>query len=109
MKIIFESYVSIFIICMCAVLCACLISADMDVANARDAYTTYMCQLQDSNFAPAVVSACREDAEMRGYKIEIETYDDGTGNRSGRINLSYTYTIKIIGYSTTRYVRGYVS
>lgn len=109
MKIAIEAYVSIFIICLCLVLCACLISADLEVANARDAYTTYTLQLQDSNFADSVVQACKSDAEKRGYQIDISVYEDASGNKSGTVELQYEYSIPVIGYTAYRYIRGYAS
>lgn len=109
MKIIFETYVSIFIITLCVLLCAALIASDIDVANARDTYTTYTSQLQDSNFAAAVIEECKNDAKLRGYTVEITVYDDGTGNKSGYVKLGYDYHIKPLGYTTARYIRGYVS
>lgn len=107
MKVAIEAYVSIFIICICALLCVCLISADIEVANARDAYTTYTLQLQDSNFADAVIVACKSDAASRGYVVNITMFEDDNGNRSGTVELQYDYTIPVIGYTTQRYIRGY--
>ena len=109
MKVAIEAYVSVFIICICALLCACLISADLSAASARDAYTTYTLQLQDSNYADNVIAACRNEAQMRGYTIDIIVYDEGNGNKSGSIELQYEYNIPVIGYSTRRYIRGYSS
>ena len=109
MKLIFETFVSVFIICICALLCACLISANIDVANARDAYSTYSQQLKDSNFSTNVVQAIRDDATLRGYIINITVHDNGEGDKSGNIELAYTYSIKLLGYSSTRYIRGYIS
>lgn len=109
MKVAIEAYVSIFIICICALLCVCLISADMGVANARDAYTTYTLQLQDSNYADSVVEACKSDAASRGYIMNITVYELGDGSRSGTIELQYEYSIPVIGYSTQRYIRSYSS
>lgn len=109
MKVAIETYVSIFIVCICALLCVCLISADMGVAGARDAYTTYVLQLQDSNFADGVVAACVSDATSRGYSINIEVYDNGNGDKSGTVELQYDYVIPVIGYATQRYIRGYAS
>ena len=109
MKVVIETYVSVFVICICVVLCACLITADINVASARDAYTTYVLELQDSNFADDVVQACLDDATSRGYSINITVYDNGGGDRSGNIELQYDYSIGLIGYTTQRYIRGYVS
>ena len=109
MKAAIEAYVSVFIICLCVLLCVCLISADLNVASARDAYTTYTLQLQDSNYADAVVSACRADATNRGYTLNITVHEIGDGSRSGSVEMQYEYYIPIIGYSAQRYIRGYSS
>lgn len=109
MKVAIEAYISVMIICICALLCVCLISSDLKVANARDAYTTYVLQLQDSNFAGSVIAACVSDAESRGYTLNVETYDTGDGNMSATIELLYEYKIAVIGYTTDRVIRGYAS
>ena len=109
MKVAIEAYVSIFVICVCALLCVCLISADIGVASARDAYTTYTLQLQDSNFADSVIEACKNDAAIRGYAINITVHEGGDGNRSGSVELRYDYTIPVINYTTQRYIRGYAT
>ena len=109
MKTAIEAYVSIFIVFICAILCVCLISANLSAAGARDAYTTYTLQLQDSNYANSVIAACTADAESRGYTIIVNVYDLGNGQRSGSVELQYDYSIPVLGYTTERYIRGYSS
>ena len=109
MKVAIEAYVSIFIICICVLLCVCMVSADLGVASARDAYTTYTLQLQDSNYADSVVNACEADAASRGYDVNITVHDLGDGRKSGSVELQYEYFIPVIGYRAQRYIRGYVS
>lgn len=109
MKTAIEAYVSIFIVFICAILCVCLISANLSAAGARDAYTTYTLQLKDSNYANSVISACIADAESRGYTIDVEVYDLGNGQKSGTVELQYEYSIPILGYTAQRYIRGYSS
>lgn len=109
MKAAIEAYISIFIVSICVILCACIISADLNTAGARDAYATYASELQDSNFADDVVEACKNDAVSRGYSIVINIYDDGLGDRSGDIELKYNYQIAFLGFNAPRYIRGYIS
>ena len=109
MKVTIEAYVSIFILFLCAALCICLISANIDVAGARDAYTTYTLQLQDSNYSSDVIAACIQDAANRGYTVNVTVYDLGNGQKSGTVELQYEYSLPIIGYTTQRYIRGYTS
>lgn len=109
MKIAIEAYASVFIICLCVLLGVCLITADLGVASARDAYETYTLQLQDSNYADTVAAACRADAANRGYVLNIVIHEIGDGSRSGSVEMQYEYSIPIIGYTAQRYIRGYTS
>lgn len=109
MKSAIEAYISVFIICICALLCACMITADLNVASARDAYATYVSELQDSNFADNVIESCKNDAISRGYTIDVTVYEDEIGNRSGSVILKYNYNIDLLGFSAPRYIRGYAS
>ena len=109
MKIAIEAYVSIFIMCLCILLCVCVISADLDAASARDAYTTYVLQLQDSNYAESVIEACERDASNKGYTLTVEPYVNGNGERTATIDFCYDYTIPVIQYTTQRYIKRYSS
>lgn len=109
MKTAFEAFVSIFIITICVFVCAGIIAADVKAAGARDAYSTYCSQLQDSNFSEVVVNECMRDAENRGFSLQISVYSDDNGNRSADVVLGYDFSIGIIGVLRDQTIRGHVS
>ena len=109
MKTAFEAFVSIFIITICVFVCAGIIAADFQAASARDAYSTYCSQLQDSNFSEVVVNECLRDAENRGYVLDISVYSDDNGNRSADIVLGYDFSIGIIEVFRNQIIRGHIS
>ena len=109
MRTVVETYIAIFIICIGVLLGGYLIAADLNVADARDAYTTYISQLQDSNFADDVINACVVDAAQRGYLLNIQVNSTSYGDRSGSIELTYNYKIGILKIELPRTIRGYVS
>ena len=109
MKVAIEIYATLFIIFLCVALCLGVISASIDASNARDAYTTYVLQLQNSNYDDSVAEAIKKDAVARGYEINIKIYTDENGGRSGSVELQYEYTVPIINYTTYRYIRGYAT
>ena len=109
MKVAIEVYVAIFIIFLCILLCIGVLEAGITASNARDAYTTYVLQLQNSNYDDAVVDAIKKDAADRGYEINIKVFTDDQGGRSGSVELQYEYHIPIINYTTYKYIRGYAT
>lgn len=109
MKIAIEIYVSIFILCVSTLLCVGFISADMDVAQARDDYSTYVQQIRDSNFSEIVISGCKSDALERGYTLDVSVHSTDDGSRACYVVLTYDYNIAVLNVSNTKYIRGYVS
>jgi hypothetical protein len=45
-----------------------VMSACIDANNARDFHASVMAEIEDSNFAPSVISACKAQAENEGYE-----------------------------------------
>lgn len=109
MKIAIEVYVSLLLLALTIGICIGLIGSDLSVMRARDDYYSYTNELQESNFADSVVSACIEDAKAHGYGLEIDVLQDDNGNRSANVVLTYQYRITPLGISQDKTIRGYLN
>lgn len=109
MKIAIEVYISLFILCLTVALGIGLISSDLAVMDARDAYYSYANELQESNFADAVIDACIADATESGHSLSISINEDDNRNRSADISLSYKYKIPVLGISQNKIIEGYIN
>lgn len=109
MKIAIEIYASLFILCLTAALCIGFISSDLSVMEARDAYYSYVNELQESNFADSVVDACVEDANKNGHALTIDVLEDDNKNRSANVSLSYKYKITPLGISQNKVIEGFIN
>lgn len=109
MKVAIEIYVSLFILCLTMALCVGFISSDLTVMEARDCYYSYVNELQESNFADSVVTACIDDAAEQGHSLSIDILEDGNGNRSANVVLSYQYKVLPLGISQNKSIRGYIN
>ena len=50
-----------------------VMSACIDANNARDFHASVMAEIEDSNFAPSVISACKAQAENAEYELLIDS------------------------------------
>ena len=109
MKIAIEIFVSLFILCLAAALCISFISSDLAVMDAREAYYSYVNELQESNFADVVISACVNDAAENGHTLNIEIIEDESGNRSANVILNYEYKMLPLGITQEKVIRGFIN
>ena len=109
MKIVIEIYVSIFILCMAALLCIGFIEADVQVSQARDAHSMYVQQIRDSNYSDTVIEGCKKHAMENGYSLEVTLYDEESENPSCKAVLTYEYSIAVLNIRNSNYIEGYSS
>ncbi len=107
MKAGLEIYISIVLITVMAVLCSGFIVADIQAADARDAYYAYYNQIDNSDGATSVINACISDAGDAGYSLAV----DKVGNQENfmyKLTFRYPYRISILGINKTHTIVGYV-
>ena len=109
MKIAIEIFVSLFILIMMVAICVGIVSSDLDVMEARDFYYSCVNELQNSNFSDTVIDRCLAEATNRGYSLNVQVYQDATGDRSADISLKYIYNISVIGIEQEKLIGGYVN
>ncbi|WP_031420557.1 hypothetical protein [Lachnoclostridium phytofermentans] len=106
-----KTYVGIFILLVSVFSMAGVMSACIDANNARDFHASVMAEIEDSNFAPSVISSCEEQAENAGYELLIDSNsvvkdEDGKPTLM-EVILKYEYHIDFFGVISSQQIRGF--
>ena len=67
-----KTYVGIFILLLSVFTMAGVMSACIDANNARDFHASVVAEIENSNFAPSVINACKTQAANAGYELLID-------------------------------------
>lgn len=111
MSTIIKTYVGIFILLLSVFAMAGVMSATIDANNARDYHAAVMAEIEDSNFAPSVITACQTQAEQAGYELLIDS-DSIVRDEDGKptlmeVVLRYQYRIDFFQVLSTQQIRGF--
>jgi hypothetical protein len=106
-----KTYVGIFILLLSVFSMAGVMSACIDANNARDFHASVMTEIEDSNFAPSVISACKTQAANTGYELLIDS-NSVVKNEDGKttlmeVILKYQYHVDFLGVVSTQQIRGF--
>lgn len=106
-----KTYVGIFILMLSVFSMAGVMSACIDANNARDFHASVMAEVEDSNFAPSVIQACKVQAEKSGYELLVDSNsvvrdEDGKPTLM-EVILRYEYRIDFLGVVSTQQIRGF--
>ena len=108
MKYIVEAF-SVLLVVVCNLfLCVSMLTANADVAAAKEFKADVVAEIENSDFNPLVIEACRQQAEQQGYQLEVVTSRYGTGGEGNlaQVKLSYEYRIPFLGVTQQRVTRG---
>jgi hypothetical protein len=108
MKAGLEIYISIVLITIMAILCSSFIVADLNAADARDAYYSYCVQIDNSDCAESVINACIADAGASGYKLSVSK-EGTTENPLYKLQFTYPYKITMLGIDKDRNIVSYIA
>lgn len=108
MKAGLEIYISIVLITIMAVLCSSFIVADLNAADARDAYYSYYIQIDNSDCASSVINACIADAGSSGYELSV-TKVGTTEKPLYKIQFTYPYKITMLGIDKKHDIVSYIA
>lgn len=96
MKQIFETYLTLFFLLMAVFLLGGVIAADIDTKNARDFKESIVDEIENSNFSPTVIAACR-NAGNNKYTVTVNEYKDSEDNTvMAEVTVSYNYSISFL-------------
>lgn len=78
------------------------------ISDAKEYKADIIAEIENSNFNPKVIDACKTQAETMGYEVQITNcvYDDRQDIRSAEVILWYTYRIPLLGIEEKRITRG---
>lgn len=106
-----KTYVGIFILLLSVFAMAGVMSACIDAGNARDFHASVIAEIEDSNFAPSVVEACKTQAEDAGYELLIDdnsvVKDEDGKTTLMEVILKYQYHVDFLGVVNTQQIRGF--
>lgn len=96
MKSIFETYITLFLMLMAVFTLSGIMTADIGLQNARVFKENIVNEIENSNFAPSVISACRESGNEK-YAVQIDEIKDVRGNTvMAEVRVMYTYDIPFL-------------
>lgn len=106
-----KTYVGIFILLLSVFAMAGVMSASIDANNARDFHASVMAEIEDANFAPSVINACKVQAENAGYELLIDSNsvvrDEDGKPTLVEVILRYQYRIDFFGVVSNQQIRGF--
>lgn len=111
MSTIIKTYVGIFILLLSVFTLTGVMSACIDANNARDFHASVMAEIEDSNFAPSVINACKTQAESAGYELLIDensiVKDEDGKTTLMEVILKYKYRVDFLGVISTQQIRAF--
>ena len=106
-----KTYIGIFILMLSMFSMAGVMSATIDAENARDFHASVIAEIEDANFAPSVIQACKTQAALAGYELLIDdssiVRDDDGKPTLMEVILKYQYRIDFLGVISTQQIRGF--
>lgn len=107
-----KTYIGIFILMLSLLSMAGVMSAVIDAGNARDFHASVIAEIEDANFAPSVIQACKTQAAEAGYELLIDESSivrDADGKSTlMEVILKYQYRIDFLELTSTQQIRGFV-
>lgn len=108
MKYIVEAF-GVMVVLVCSLfLCVGVIGVSADVAAAREYKADVIAEIENSNFNPNVIAACRQQAAQAGYELNVLSYyyDVQSDRRIAEVELTYAYEIPLLKISQQKVTRG---
>jgi len=108
MSQVFKTYLTLFLIFLGVLVLIGIITADIDVSNARDYKNYVIDQMENSNLSESVIKACETDAKTYNYNLETKSIKDDKGKIIAvEVLLKYNYSIILIDVLSEHELRGY--
>lgn len=105
MKEIFEVWLGVFFLALLMVGGVSIIGAGIDARNADATKTSYIAEIENSNFSPSVLTGVLADAADQDYEVSLDVYNrDDAGvqtvtknvtSASGLPDTSETYMVRV--------------
>ena len=104
-----KSYLGIFFLLVMGLVGIGIVAAGMEANAARNYHADVVTEIECSNFSPAVIHACKAQAQEAGYGLEVESlaYDAEGKEQVAEVVLSFDYAIPILNLVSEGKVRGF--
>lgn len=78
------------------------------IEQAKNYKAEAVAEIENSNFNPAVIDACKTEASSLGYTLSLEScvYDAANDIQTAEVVLSYHYRMPLFGMDEVRTTRG---
>lgn len=108
MKQIVGAFSILLVLALNMFICAGVISASGQVAEAKEYKADVIAEVENSNFNPNVIGVCMEQASAAGYELQITNclYDAYDNIQTAEVLLKYKYTIPVLGLEGIKSTRG---
>ena len=108
MSQVFKTYLTLFLIFLGVLVLIGIITADIDISNARDYKNYVIDQMENSNLSESVIEACETNAKAYNYNLEAKLIKDDIGKIIAvEVLLKYNYSIVLIDVLRDHELRGY--
>lgn len=108
MKYIIEAFSILTVLMLNLAVCIAVLSVSARVAAAMEFKADMIAEIENSNFNPNVIDACRGQAALEGYSLEVTPcmYDPDYDRCVAQVCLTYDYEIPLLGITGQRVTRG---
>ena len=108
MKHIVGAFSMLLILMLNLLLCASVLAVSAKSAAAKEFKAAVVAEIENSNFNPKVIEACKEQAAACGYRLEVTTavYDARQDICTAEVVLCYQYELPLLGIAGERITRG---
>ena len=106
---VIKAYLGIFFLLLMGLVGIGVVAAGMEVNAARNYHADVVTEIECSNFHPAVIDACKSQAQKAGYRLEVEriSYDAEGKEQMAEVVLTFHYSIPILDLVSDHKVRGF--
>ncbi len=89
-------------------ICLSVNAAPIAAAEAKEYKEDVIAEIENSNFNPNVIDACRTQAQSSGYELDIINcqYDENNFITCAEVVLTYTYKLPLFSLEETKTTRG---
>lgn len=108
MKHIITAYTTLIVFILNVFICIGISNAEANMTEAKEYKAQVIAEIENSNFNPNVIEACRNQARTAGYELQITNclYDENYNMQSAEVVLCYMYELPVLGISKIKTTRG---
>lgn len=108
MRHVITTYATLIVFLLMVFLCTTMTGAAVEMTEAKEFKAQVVAEIENSNFNPYVIEACKKQALAAGYELQITTYiyDKRYDMQTAEVVLMYPYHLPMFGVAEIRTTRG---